>query len=70
MGAGGLGEEGFEAVLAFDLVAQAGLVVAGQSADDLVDFGLDAVLTLGFLDVQGVELGEGHGEDATVGHRG
>ena len=63
-----LGEEGFEVVVLLDLLLQAGVVVAGEPVDDLVDFFAGAGFSLGLLDVARVDPGEGHVEDATWGH--
>lgn len=63
-----MGEEGLEVGLGVELVLQGGGGVAGQPVDDLVDFGLGAVFPLGFLDIERVHAGEGHGEDGVVWH--
>ena len=67
---GGVGEEGLEVDLVLDLLLEAGGVIAGQPTDDLVDLGLGALLALGLLDVERVDLREGDGEHALVVHGG
>lgn len=69
MEGGGFGEEGLEVGLPFDLPLQAGGAVAGQPADDLVDFRPRAVFAFRLLDVERIDLGERHCEDA-MRHRG
>jgi hypothetical protein len=61
----GLREERLEVDPPIELSLQAGPVVAGQPADDLVDLLVRALLALGPLDVHRVHRREGHCEDTS-----
>jgi hypothetical protein len=69
MEGGRLGEESFQVDALRDLLVQARRGIARQPADDLVDFGLRAVLALRLLDIHRIHLGEGGRENAVPGHR-
>ena len=52
-----------------EIRGQLGLVVAGEPADDLIDFGFRPALALGLLHVQRVQPGELHRENGVASHR-
>src|SRR5690606_25298810 len=68
MHGGGLLEERFEIVLLVDLLLEFLLTVAGEPANDLVDFLLRAAFALGLLNVQRVDLCKRHRENVVLGH--
>ncbi len=67
---GRFGEEGLEIYFGVNLLLELLLRVAGEPANDGVDFGFGAAFFLSFLDVKWVDASEGHLEDAGVGFHG
>src|SRR5690606_40207353 len=63
-----LGEKSLEVAVLPDLLLQAGLAVAGQPADDLVNLFPGAILSFRFLNIQRVDLGERCRENSMPGH--
>lgn len=65
---GGFGEEVFEVGFFIEVGLELSLGVAGEPADDFIDFSLGAVFFLGFGDVVGVDAGKAHGVDFVFFH--
>src|SRR5262245_61634603 len=62
-----LGKKGFKIVFLFDLLLQSRLVITRQPANNLVHFLLGAFLAFRFLNVQRIDPGKLHRENAVQG---
>jgi hypothetical protein len=69
MNAWGLNKKGFKVVFLFDLLMQSRLVIAGQPANDLVNFFFRAILAFRFLNIQRVDPCKSCRENVMLGHR-